>query len=573
MNVLIKFKYRNTNTMKPTAMKAYMGYIESQVKDRHAGVNAFEKWDSDFDTINAEEYFIDEDVLGSSESDSSDDFKLEFNNVNNDYFKQPSKTKIITQAERISRMTMLSNAEKKGLVDGLFTDENADILDVKRDLLNHKGYVWIPIVSLKEDQARDLMVDNEEKWMEKARNIMPMFAEAIGIPESNLCWLAGFHEKPVDEQKEAGKQPHLHFIIWEKNPTIKRGKISYQNLQKMREEIKHSFSQFKEHNKIIDKANFNKNKIISEFGNENEDEINKFGVNSEKIITLLEDMKDFKQCDTIEDINKSCDSLNKIMLKERKNMPLTSDDNKILNELKVPASFAALSGRMKQTIAIREIINEISHQIVINLKKKNIKFASLSYNDAVKLENNLTYKLYSNFKTITEEVKNLEIPNIDALDIIKNANVSKNATRSEIKESLYQMVMIAYGQQKTSNEVFKALSDFSKNNNFNLTFDEKRELVEHSYHITSPNSTIIKEALTSLQYPKLKLQQSELDSKLYYQALIKALIEELDEMKIASPMAEYINSYEELEEYIENIGENNDGEEISDDNETDDINF
>lgn len=215
--MLVKFKFRDTTRLSPNVMNNYMNYIASQVKDRHAGINAFEKFDSDFDDISQEERFIDS-VFGDNEDDEQ---SLEI------------PEEMVTFSNGVS-----SNDENINIDKGLFSfSENDDIDALKESLRNHKGTVWMPIISMKESDAIKVGMDKESIWIEKTRKIIPLIAEQIGINESNLNWIAGFHEKPSDKGRGAGKQPHIHLLIWEKNPRVQNRMIPKENLETMKQDI------------------------------------------------------------------------------------------------------------------------------------------------------------------------------------------------------------------------------------------------------------------------------------------------------------------------------------------------
>ena len=127
----------------------------------------------------------------------------------------------------------------------LFSAPRSDISELKKSLYQHQGNVWIPIISLKESEAISLGLTSEDEWKSKARDIIPGIANALKIPESNLNYLVGFHEKPEARQNkeaDAGSQPHLHFIIWEKHPHTQKAKISSEELKNLRKNITDVFT-------------------------------------------------------------------------------------------------------------------------------------------------------------------------------------------------------------------------------------------------------------------------------------------------------------------------------------------
>lgn len=102
---------------------------------------------------------------------------------------------------------------------GLFSDDKStDIKMIQNELKEHKGVVWRIVLSLKETDAARLDLTSRERWEETLRASVPEAAEKMGIGHSNLRWVAAFHQ-------EQG-HPHVHLVIWEKNPIRTKGLLS-----------------------------------------------------------------------------------------------------------------------------------------------------------------------------------------------------------------------------------------------------------------------------------------------------------------------------------------------------------
>lgn len=228
--MIIKFKFRDTRNMPDNVMNNYVDYIESQVRDRHLKRNAFEKWDSDFDDIEQEEAFLER--------------KLGFNKEDNNFTIINSPELTLKEKDIVSKN--FNNEE----LTGVFSDVDADLDELKKKIGDYQGTVWIPIISLKEDDAIDKLLNKESIWMQKTREIAPIIGEKIGIPNSNLNWIAAFHEKPEKEWKKAGKQPHIHLLIWEKQPILLKRTMTKNNLLDMREKIHNNLELEKKHSEI-----------------------------------------------------------------------------------------------------------------------------------------------------------------------------------------------------------------------------------------------------------------------------------------------------------------------------------
>ena len=103
---------------------------------------------------------------------------------------------------------------------GLFgaAEERPDLAAIQKELQEHRGVVWRSILSLKEEDAKLLDFHTRKSWETALRAAVPEAAAKMGIGESNLRWVAAFHQ-------EKG-HPHVHLVMWEKNPKRTKGKLS-----------------------------------------------------------------------------------------------------------------------------------------------------------------------------------------------------------------------------------------------------------------------------------------------------------------------------------------------------------
>ncbi|MEG6566029.1 MobP3 family relaxase [Thermoanaerobacterium saccharolyticum] len=102
---------------------------------------------------------------------------------------------------------------------GLFSsDENVSLKERMKELSNHSGIAWRFILSLKEEDAVKLGYTTRESWEKALRATISDAAAKMGIPESNMRWVAAFHQKKG--------HPHVHVVMWEKTPQRHRGKLS-----------------------------------------------------------------------------------------------------------------------------------------------------------------------------------------------------------------------------------------------------------------------------------------------------------------------------------------------------------
>ena len=110
---------------------------------------------------------------------------------------------------------------------GLFSQNSVeDPGEVQKEIANVESYVWRGIVSLKEEDAKDLGYLSKDKWQDMLRKAMPDAATKMDIEFTNLRWVGAIH-------MEKG-HPHAHVMVWEKKATKLVGIINNKNLNEIR---------------------------------------------------------------------------------------------------------------------------------------------------------------------------------------------------------------------------------------------------------------------------------------------------------------------------------------------------
>jgi hypothetical protein len=73
---------------------------------------------------------------------------------------------------------------------GLFCDskEPLSLSQVADTVANHPGNVWMPILSLRREDAARLGYDNAENWRALLTSFAPELAEAMKIPPDQFRW-------------------------------------------------------------------------------------------------------------------------------------------------------------------------------------------------------------------------------------------------------------------------------------------------------------------------------------------------------------------------------------------------
>ena len=98
-------------------------------------------------------------------------------------------------------------AEKLG-THGLFTSGTDPLVlsQVAQEVSHHTGNLWLPILSLRREDAARLGYDSAERWRELLTGFAPEMAKAMKIPYKDFRWYAAFHNE--------GHHPHVHMVCY-----------------------------------------------------------------------------------------------------------------------------------------------------------------------------------------------------------------------------------------------------------------------------------------------------------------------------------------------------------------------
>ncbi len=91
---------------------------------------------------------------------------------------------------------------------GLFTGSRDTLVlsKVQEEVANHPGTVWLPIISLRREDAARLGFDEAQKWQTLLSVYSVEMAQAMKIPVGQFRWYAAFHDE--------GTHPHVHMVCY-----------------------------------------------------------------------------------------------------------------------------------------------------------------------------------------------------------------------------------------------------------------------------------------------------------------------------------------------------------------------
>ncbi len=107
----------------------------------------------------------------------------------------------------VSYIAQRPRAERLGS-HGLFngTGDALELTKIADEVANHPGNVWLPIISLRREDAKRLGYDSAKQWQAFLTTYAPELSEAMKIPWNQFRWYAAFHDE--------GHHPHVHMACY-----------------------------------------------------------------------------------------------------------------------------------------------------------------------------------------------------------------------------------------------------------------------------------------------------------------------------------------------------------------------
>lgn len=112
---------------------------------------------------------------------------------------------------------------------GLFTGaEDALVLSqVAKEVANHQGNVWLPIISLRREDAARLGYDSAESWRALLSSYAMELAKNMKIPWDQFRWYAAYHDE--------GYHPHVHMVCYSADPA--KGYLTKDGIAKIKADL------------------------------------------------------------------------------------------------------------------------------------------------------------------------------------------------------------------------------------------------------------------------------------------------------------------------------------------------
>ena len=96
---------------------------------------------------------------------------------------------------------------------GLFTGEEDSLVlaQIAEAVATHPGNIWLPIISLRREDAARLGYDKADEWKALLSKYAMDMAEAMKIPWEDFRWYAAFHDE--------AHHPHVHMVCFSADPS------------------------------------------------------------------------------------------------------------------------------------------------------------------------------------------------------------------------------------------------------------------------------------------------------------------------------------------------------------------
>ena len=152
----------------------------------------------------AQKQFEYEDYLSSPTRENADDFiRTAFEQNLDQLFKRQNYVDYIGHRPGVAKV------ETHGLFDS--TGRKLIMSQVQKEIAEHPGVVWTPVISLRREDAHAMGLESPESWRAMLSSCAADLAKGYKIKPEHLKWYAAFHDN--------SHHPHVHMILYSTDPT------------------------------------------------------------------------------------------------------------------------------------------------------------------------------------------------------------------------------------------------------------------------------------------------------------------------------------------------------------------
>lgn len=207
-----------------------VGYIATR-----NGVQRLEIKNKDFPVTKKQEKFIEQLIKDFPDSKNLFEFEdyLQSKTLENatEFISTALEHNLEKVAKKENYVDYIANRPRveKLTTHGLFNggDEKIILSKIAKEVAEHDGAVWTPIISLRREDAIATGFDSAERWKDYLASFVPTLAESLKIPMDKFKWYAAFHNE--------GHHPHIHMICYSENP--KFGFLDRKGIAKIKSEL------------------------------------------------------------------------------------------------------------------------------------------------------------------------------------------------------------------------------------------------------------------------------------------------------------------------------------------------
>lgn len=122
----------------------------------------------------------------------------------------------------------VSRTGAHGLFDG--SGRKLKLSQVQKEISEHPGVVWTPVISLRREDARAMGYESPESWRSTLSACAADLAKGYKIKPEHLRWYASFHDE--------SHHPHVHMILYSTDP--KEGFLTKQGITQIKSALARS---------------------------------------------------------------------------------------------------------------------------------------------------------------------------------------------------------------------------------------------------------------------------------------------------------------------------------------------
>lgn len=376
--------------------------------------------------------------------------------------------------------------DRKGSEHILRTEKGIDAIDIINDLKQHKGLVWLPIISLREGDAINYGCTTSEHWQSCVDEYVNEFCKAYNLTRNNVEYIYCKHEKSVITSDKAQKQPHVHLCIFQKQENCTKATISKDRLKILHDKTDRIFMK-NHYKKLYEKRNTLANNLKLAFTYEKDSDLTTL----QEIKLLVLDITGGVGRNTYNHVGKLKSSLLAIQEKQNQNIELNSYESKLLNKHEIINIETIINDIDYLQVSVNDYVDKILNKPYVKTIFEEweeistiIKDSRLNYNTNESLkkdrENLRTILINQILKTNIDELKaNIQIDK--KIGNIFDSNINEKLFESTSDDLVATLSSVALALQLSYSDAFSRITSLINASSLEVDLQKVKSTVQNVY--------------------------------------------------------------------------------------------